>query len=396
MKAEHNSGQINVAFSHIPSKGWSAGEYYLKNIFIALKSLAEHDRPVITLLVQGGDYHSLLPFVDCVLARPAFKPDSFGFRQLSRVAGYLGFNIKRKNQISSFLRKSGVNALFTIGELGANFSLPLLSWIPDFQHLHFPDFFSEEENSRRNRTFARSARHAKRIIVSSKSCYEDLRFFAPWALDKARVLPFVVQIPDELYDNPPKSICSKYNLPERYIFVPNQFWQHKNHKIVVEALGKALSRCPRLTIVCTGNTNEERELGYFSHLLGMISMADVREQMVLLGLVPRDDLFSLMRQSIAVLQPSLFEGWSTTVEEVKSLGKPLIVSDIPVHREQNAPSAHYFDPLDADSLADCLVRNFLNLRPGPDMKMEELARASLRNRTCAFGRKFVEIVKEVM
>lgn len=396
MKTEQNAGQINVAFSHIPSKGWSAGEYYLKNIFIALKSLGENDRPTITLLVQRGDYQSLLPFVDYVLTRPVFKPDSFLFRQFSRVVGYLGFKIKRKNQISSFLRKSGVSALFTIGELGANFSLPLLSWIPDFQHLHFPEFFSEEEIAHRNRTFTRSARHAKRIIVSSKSCYDDLRSFAPWSLDKARILPFVAQIPGEVYSSSPKNICSKYNIPERYIFLPNQFWRHKNHKVVVEALEKALPKCPRLTIVCTGNTNEERELGYFGHFLGMISRAGVREQMVLLGLVPRDDLFSLMRQSMAVLQPSLFEGWSTTVEEVKSLGKPLIVSDIPVHREQDAPGAHYFDPLDADSLADCLVRIFLSLQPGPDLKMEELARTSLRNRTCAFGRKFVEIVKEVM
>jgi len=107
MKTEQNSGQINVAFSHIPSKGWSAGEYYLKNIFIALKSLGENDRPTITLLVQRGDYQSLLPFVDCVLTRPVFKSDSFWLRQFSRVAGYLGCKIKRKNQISSFFASLG-------------------------------------------------------------------------------------------------------------------------------------------------------------------------------------------------------------------------------------------------------------------------------------------------
>ncbi len=396
MKTEQHSGQINVAFSHIPSKGWSAGEYYLKNIFIALKSLGENDRLAVSLLVQEGDYQALLPFVDNVIVRPAYKPDSFWLRQFYRFTKCFGLTIKRKNQISSFLRKSGVNALFTIGELGANFSLPLLSWIPDFQHLHFPEFFSAEEIARRNRAFTRSARHSRRIIVSSQNSYEDLKFFAPWALDKVRVLPFVAQMPGEVYNRHPKNICSKYNIPERFIFLPNQFWKHKNHQLVVEALEKALPLCASLTIVCTGNTNEDRDQGYFGRLLGLISRTGIREQMVLLGLVPRDDLFFLMRQSVAVLQPSLFEGWSTTVEEVKSLGKSLIVSDIPVHREQGAPGAHYFDPLDADSLADCLVRIFLSVQPGPDLKMEELARASLKNRTRAFGRKFVEIVKEVM
>lgn len=395
-KTKPHAGNINIAFSHIPSKGWSAGEYYLKNIFIALKSLAETDRPTISLLVQDSDYHSLQPFIDNVLVRPAFNPGSFLSRQLLRIARNLNIKIDRKNQISSFLQKSGVDVLFTIGELGENFSLPLLSWIPDFQHLHFPKLFSDDEIAHRDKSFTRSARNAKRVIVSSQSSYEDLRSFAPWALSKARVMPFVAQIPEEIFNNDVKNICTKFNIPEKYVFLPNQFWKHKNHEIVIKALKKALLQCPSLTIVCTGNTIDQRDVSYFGNLLGMISNAGVREQMVLLGLVPREDMFSLMRQSLTVLQPSLFEGWSTTVEEVKSLGKPLIVSDIPVHREQDAPCANYFDPLDYHNLAECLVTNFSKFNPGPNTEMEKQARSSLARRTNEFGRNFLEIVKELL
>lgn len=389
--------KINIAFAHIPNNGWSAGEYYLKNIFIALKLLDEPKRPTITLLVQGelGE-RGFQSFIDNVLVRPPYIQDSFFLRQFLKIAEYLNVKINKKNQVSAFLRDSGVDALFTIGELGDNFSLPLLSWIPDFQHRHFPEYFSEKEIAHRERSFARSVRHSKRIIVSSQSSFEDLRLFDPGALSKARVLPFVAQIPENIYGKSPESICSKYNIPEKYIFLPNQFWKHKNHKLVVEALAKAKAKCPILTIVCTGHTVDERDIGFFGDLLGMISKAGVREQLILLGLVPRDDMFALMRQSVAVLQPSLFEGWSTTVEEVKSLGKTLIISDIPVHREQNAPHAHYFNPNDPEGLASCLLDNYVKLRSGPDMEMEETARRSLTDRTVDFGRKFIQIVEEVV
>ena len=58
-------------------------------------------------------------------------------------------------------------------------------------------------------------------------------------------------------------------------------------------------------------------------------------------------LFQIMRRSLAVLQPSLFEGWSTTLEEARSIGKRTIVSDIAVHREQDLHTAMYFRPRDA-------------------------------------------------
>ena len=61
-----------------------------------------------------------------------------------------------------------------------------------------------------------------------------------------------------------------------------------------------------------------------------------------------------MRASIAVINPSLIEGWSTTVEEAKSLGVPLILSDIPVHREQNQ-EVMFFDPRSARSLAETML-----------------------------------------
>jgi glycosyltransferase involved in cell wall biosynthesis len=231
--------------------------------------------------------------------------------------------------------------------------------------------------------------------LSSEDARRDLENFAPTAAHKARVLPFVAQIPDEVYANDPAEMCKRYHLPERFIYLPNQFWQHKNHELVMEALKLARSTSPEITVVCTGNTQDYRNSLYFGQFLSKISALNLRESLVILGLVPHAHMFNLARQSLAVLQPSLFEGWSTTVEEARSLGKHIILSDIPVHREQNPPSGIFFDPRDAHALAECLLRAYGERKPGPDEALESEARRSLPGRTREFGGGFVEIVAEV-
>ncbi|TIN29445.1 hypothetical protein [Mesorhizobium sp.] len=45
------------------------------------------------------------------------------------------------------------------------------------------------------------------------------------------------------------------------------------------------------------------------------------------------DVVALIGAADYLLKPSHIEGWSTTVEEAKSLGTPMLLSDIPLHRE---------------------------------------------------------------
>jgi glycosyltransferase involved in cell wall biosynthesis len=70
-----------------------------------------------------------------------------------------------------------------------------------------------------------------------------------------------------------------------------------------------------------------------------------------LGLVPRRHVISLMRTCAALINPSFFEGWSSTVEEARVLGVPMLLSDLAVHREQMGNAATYFKADDAEELA---------------------------------------------
>ena len=92
----------------------------------------------------------------------------------------------------------------------------------------------------------------------------------------------------------------------------------------------------------------------------------------------------------ALLNPSRFEGWSTTVEEAKAVGTPMLLSDIAVHREQ-APQARFFAPDDALSLAN-------EIEGAPMRSLGSIATAMAtalkenHNRQIAFAQSICEMV----
>jgi glycosyltransferase involved in cell wall biosynthesis len=110
-----------------------------------------------------------------------------------------------------------------------------------------------------------------------------------------------------------------------------------------------------------------------------------------LGLVSREFQIALFRRALAVVQPSLFEGWSTVVEDARVLGKTALLSDIPVHREQSPPDCSFFPPKSAEALADLLAEKWMTLEPGPDLEREQQARQRALERIQRVGERFLEI-----
>ena len=93
----------------------------------------------------------------------------------------------------------------------------------------------------------------------------------------------------------------------------------------------------------------------------LLKTLEVESQFKILGIIPYKEMISLMYHSAAVINPSMFEGWSTTVEESKILNKSILLSDIPVHKEKNPKKASFFNlssPVElAEKIEQC-VENY--------------------------------------
>jgi glycosyltransferase involved in cell wall biosynthesis len=149
-----------------------------------------------------------------------------------------------------------------------------------------------------------------------------------------------------------------YHLPERFFFLPNQFWRHKNHALVIDALARLKAEgalgpdAP--PVILTGLARDPRNPGYFDWLTARVQEAGVESHFRYLGLIPYDHVLSLGAACDALINPSRFEGWSTPIEEAKAFAAPLMLSDIPIHGEQ-APAARFFDPDSPQALAEAML-----------------------------------------
>jgi glycosyltransferase involved in cell wall biosynthesis len=255
------------------------------------------------------------------------------------------------------------------------------------------------ERERLDRGAAEAVRLASLIVASSENARQDIERFFPNAYGKVRVLRFVACGANRATGaagSDDKVVASKLGLQGPFVLLPNQFWAHKNHGLVVNALRVLKARGHRVHVVCTGNTRDDRQPGYFAEIMQGVSDAGLAQDFTVLGMLPYAELACMMRLAVAILNPSLFEGWSTSVEEGKSLGKRVLLSDIPVHREQSPARAVYFDPLDAEALADALWGAVTSFDPTEERISRERAAAELASRRQAFAQEYAKIVREAI
>jgi glycosyltransferase involved in cell wall biosynthesis len=123
-----------------------------------------------------------------------------------------------------------------------------------------------------------------------------------------------------------------------------------------------------------------------------VQQAKVEDRFLTIGVIAYLEVLALMAGALAVINPSLFEGWSTTVEEAKSMGKVVLLSDIAVHREQAPERGCYFPPNSAEDLANLMAEVLANHDSAVDQKHMSTAQESLPARLQKFALEYEDIV----
>jgi glycosyltransferase involved in cell wall biosynthesis len=266
-------------------------------------------------------------------------------------------------------------------------------WIPDFQHRFMPQLFHGKEIAKRDAGIAALVGEAKTIVFSSENAAGDYRRFYPQAKAAPPVLHFYTLPNAAWLAGDPLAVQRQFHLPDRFFMASNQFWQHKNHGILFDALAILRERGLRPEIVCTGHPYDFRDKEYFNSLLRQMHERGVAAQVHVLGLIARAEQMQLMRRCLAVVQPSLFEGWSTVVEDARALGKRIVMSDIDVHREQNPEGGAYYARDSAEGLAAILAQWWEQLSPGPDPDGEARAIEEGTGAALNYARQFLQIAR---
>ncbi len=127
------------------------------------------------------------------------------------------------------------------------------------------------------------------------------------------------------------------------VLFAGRFDEQKNIRTLLAAFDLVLGRHD-VQIVCCGEGPLREEADAWARVRAADGQAMVR------GYLP--NLWAVMKSAAAVVSPSLFEGSPNVVLEAMACGVPLVVSDIPEHRELlDERSALLVRPLSATELA---------------------------------------------
>jgi glycosyltransferase involved in cell wall biosynthesis len=402
---------LRIGIVEQASAGWAAALSYTKMLLLSLAGARGESAVGLCVLSRQGELRGAAEKAGVpVIPLPPFEylPGERAARRLMRLPAKSA-SLRGEARLRARLGLADTSDVFAAARAHSiRVLLPVLDvppwpagvktvgWIPDFQHAFLPQYFPEEERRRRDDSIRRLAAQATLVLLSSEAARADYVEFAPAHAHKARVLPF----PSLFAFDPPAGETSagenRFNVPVKFALVANQFWAHKNHLLIVEALRRLKESGLSVPVVMTGLLADHRSpsRGYLSGLLQAIASAGLSQQIMILGQVPYADLVYLMRTAAVVIQPSRFEGWSTVVQDAKALGRPLLCSDLAVHREQ-APHALGFFPCEgADALAGLLAAHWGALEPGPDLGKESESLAAEREFARRHGQTLLGICLE--
>lgn len=366
-----NRKKLGLSFKY-NYKSWSGGVIYVLNIISALKFLNDSDKPEIFLYYCKDSPINDVKVIEYPYIRYILMKDKYTFTE--RVINY-GFKFLFRNSIFLGELPDIVYPDISFVRNGRK----VIHWIPDFQERYLPQFFSNKQiNDRIIGQNKISQNENALVLFSSADSKNDFVKFYPHYKCNLEVLSFACTLPAFEYIDI-NFLKDKYNITKPYFIAPNQFWQHKNHIIILEAIKNLKDKNLDFQVIFTGSENDYRNIDYFERLKNTIKEYDIQKWVKFLGFIDRAEQLKLMDEALAIIQPSLFEGWSTVVEDAKALSQFILLSNLNVHIEQIDTNCHFFDPFSSQDLSNKMLDVLVN-RPVRVSINYELNKISFANK----------------
>lgn len=367
---------------------YKGGINYLKNLFFAISEFYS-DKVTILLFVPEGldkEYLDIFSPYCSIVETSILKRKSFSWL-VSRVGEkFLGFDIL----CYLLLKKYKIDIVSHSNYVFPTKEIKSINWIPDFQYLHYPHLWTSKQLKSEHKWHRYWIKKSDLIVLSSHDASKDFSSIYEAYQNKVRILHFVSQsdgikmlgkLPDKYTSDP-------------YFYLPNQFWEHKNHMTAFEAVKLLKDKGIEVKLLTSGLMEDYRNKnGFIDGLKNFVTTHSLQDNVIFLGLIPYNDVLTLIHNAKAIINPSFFEGWSSTVEESKSLGKRVILSDISVHREQNPAKGYFFNPSDARQLAEIMERVWYMDNDKTDF---DLLKNDLYERTRKFADTYYHLLVELI
>ena len=312
--------------------------------------------------------------------------------------------VRHQPEANRWFKNCGVDLMIYPESTRLSFEagVPYIMAIHDLQHRlqpEFPEVSADGEWERREYRFRNGARCAMLLLADSEVGKEDiLNFYGSYGVtpDKVKVLPFLpaCYLATDLSRVERERVRTIYRLPERYLFYPAQFWPHKNHARIVQALGllKQEHNLDIPVVFCGSNAGEIRERT-FREVMSLSSQLGREKQIHYLGYVPDEDMSGIYAEAVALVMPTFFGPTNIPILEAWTFGCPVLTSDIRGIREQVQNAAVLVDPRSVEAIASGIYRCWTDEKLA--RTLADLGRQRLASYTPDdYRKRLVEILEE--
>lgn len=347
MKEHESMRKKKIVFNIVNIKNWMGGIYYAQNII----NLFMHSDK----LLQEYEIHLLTPHVHSHIFRKYEK----NIKIVEMESGNYYIN---SIKFIYYMKKNRIDYWYA---LSMNIVEKLLVkkallWIADFQYIHLPQFFAKWEWNMRHAISKYMARKNNVLILSSDDAKQDFEEHYPNHRCKNRVVHFASAIEDDIMNislQDEIKVLRKYGLEKyRYVYIPNQFWQHKNHIVVLQMIKEFIKNdLEQVLFVFTGQMHDYRNKDYTNEIQQYFNNIEISKVTRNLGFLDREEQLIIMKNACFLIQPSLFEGWGTVLEDAKVLDKRVVLSDLNVHKEQMYEKCILFERNSPDDLLEKVI-----------------------------------------
>jgi glycosyltransferase involved in cell wall biosynthesis len=202
-------------------------------------------------------------------------------------------------------------------------------------------------------------RNASRLFTVSRAAQKAIcsRFGIPVDL-----LPVVGEAPDPVFSPRPEEtrtpVLERIGLGPRepFLLYVGGINPHKNLDSLLDGYARVRRDGPAPRLAVVGHLESDPYVSAAASLRERMAKLGLGDNVMLLGFVTDEELACLYSAATAVVIPSLAEGFGLPAVEAAACGAPVVLSDVPAHRETLGGAALFFPPRDAIALAGELQR----------------------------------------
>ena len=258
-----------------------------------------------------------------------------------------GAGSSRFYKLDRVAKREGIDLFYFAAPLFAQTSYPYIYTVWDLGHrttLYFPEV-SKEDWGCREKKYQSMLPRASYVITGNETGKEELLKYYNLDEERIRILPFPVS--SFCYGREEKPA---FELEKDYFFYPAQFWSHKNHICILDALAILKSKYDeRPAFYFTGC-----DKGNMAYIQQQINDKGLDGQVKIVGFLSDKELKYMYTHAKAMVYASLLGPNNLPPIESLMLNCPVLLTDIPGHVEQMGKSVLYFDGFKPESLAELL------------------------------------------